>query len=241
MNIDFFFTFFTGIFCDYDGADGDQCFDLANAYSRWIGGQRFTGATADLIYQQSQNGFYIQIANTINNAPQRGDLVIWNWPHVGIATGNNTNQNQFEVLEQNDPEGSNCHIKIYANYNGVIGWIRPKQLPTTSVNPDWQPKASQYDLIGNYLFNKKLLSSANTNSYLNNNGILNAVQSLYNDDQSQRIRAGWYDQVCQGIGLTGDTSQISSITVLTKIKSLPQDVKNAINQAKTLLNSINLG
>lgn len=128
MDINSFFQFFTGIYVDYDGADGDQCFDLANAYSRWIGGQRFTGATADLIYNQPGD-FYTQIPNTPDGIPQKGDIVIWNWPHVGIATGENSSTSQFEVLEQNDPSNSNCHIKVYLNYNGVIGWLRPKQLP----------------------------------------------------------------------------------------------------------------
>lgn len=129
MDIDSFFTFFNGIYCDYDGAAGDQCFDLANNYSRWIGGGRFTGATADLIYGQTQNGFYQAITNTPDGVPQRGDIVVWNWPHVGIASGNNSNTASFEVLEQNDPEDSNCHIKQYPNYNGVIGWLRPVNLP----------------------------------------------------------------------------------------------------------------
>ena len=128
MNYDAFVAFFNGIYCDYDGADGDQCFDLANAYSRWIGGQSFVGATADLIYNQAGD-FYTAIPNTPDGVPQKGDLVIWSWPHVGIATGENSNTSQFEVLEQNDPTDSDCHIKQYLNYNGVIGWLRPKVLP----------------------------------------------------------------------------------------------------------------
>ena len=128
MNIDSFFSFFNGIYCDFDGADGDQCFDLANNYSRWIGGPRFTGATADLIINQAGT-FYTRIDNTPTGVPQKGDVVVWSWPHVGIATGNNSNENQFEVLEQNDPANSNCHIKTYPNYNGVLGWLRPITLP----------------------------------------------------------------------------------------------------------------
>lgn len=128
MTLQEFFEFENGIYCDYDGAYGDQCFDLANAYSRWIGGQRFTGGTADLIFNQAGD-FYEQIPNTPDGVPQRGDIVIWNWPHVGIATGENSSTSQFEVLEQNDPTNSNCHIKVYLNYNGVIGWLRPKKLP----------------------------------------------------------------------------------------------------------------
>lgn len=129
--VDKFLTFFNGIYADYDGAYGDQCFDLANLYSRWIGGQRFLGATADLIFNQPGD-FYKQIPNTLDYVPQKGDIILWNWPHVGIATGNNSDKNQFEVLEQNDPLNSNCHIKIYANYNGVIGALRPRQLPANT-------------------------------------------------------------------------------------------------------------
>lgn len=129
LNVDNFLAFWNGMWADYDNADGPQCFDLANYYSRWIGGQRFTGATADLIFQQPQNGFYIQTANTPTNYPQKGDIVVFNWPHVGICTGNNTNVRTLELLEQNDPDGSNCHVKLYSNYNGVIGWLRPSNLP----------------------------------------------------------------------------------------------------------------
>ena len=113
---------------DWDGADGNQCFDLAQFWNYVLGGQPFTGATADLIYNQPQN-IYTQVPNTPTAVPQAGDLVVWNWPHVGIATGNNSDTNQFEVLEQNDPTNSSCHIKIYPNYDGVIGWLHPNQLP----------------------------------------------------------------------------------------------------------------
>ena len=127
MTVDSFLSYWNGIYCDYDGAYGDQCFDLANAYSRWIGGQRFTGATADLIINQAGT-FYTRIDNTPSNSPQKGDIMVWNWPHVGVATGDNTDKNGFDCLEQNDPTNSNCHIKHY-NYNGVLGWLRPNSLP----------------------------------------------------------------------------------------------------------------
>lgn len=103
-----------------------ECEDLAQLWSKAMGGQRFTGPTAIDIYQETQNGFYTQIPNTLTNYPLKGDLVIWDWPHVGICTGNNTNANQLEVLEQNDPKGSEVHIKLYPNYNGIqnLGWLR---------------------------------------------------------------------------------------------------------------------
>ncbi len=131
LNIDFdtFENLFNNHWCDWDGVDGNQCFDLANFYSFAIGSQSFTGATADLIYNQTQNGFYTQIPNSPSNFPVKGDIIVLNWPHVGIATGNNTDANQFEIFQQNDPVGSNCHIKLYPNYDGVIGWLHPVTIP----------------------------------------------------------------------------------------------------------------
>lgn len=119
-------TILDGVFVQVqaDNVDSPQCFDIAQLWSKNLGGQRFTGATADLIFQQPQNGFYQQIANEPTNYPQSGDIVVFNWPHVGICTGNNTNVNTLELLEQNDPEGSPTHTKVYRNYDGVIGWLR---------------------------------------------------------------------------------------------------------------------
>ena len=110
-----------------DNVPTPQCFDIAQLWSMAIGGQRFSGATANLIYNQTQDGFYEQIPNEPTNYPQKGDIVVFNWPHVVVATGNNTNDMEFEALSQNDPDGSDTQIKIF-NYAGCIGWLRPKAL-----------------------------------------------------------------------------------------------------------------
>lgn len=109
-----------------DNVATPQCFDVAQLWARVIGSAPFTGATADLIYNQPGD-LYTQVANTPNDFPVAGDLIIWNWPHVALVIS--ADVNQVTVLEQNDPTGSECHTKSY-NYNGVIGWLHPKQLPT---------------------------------------------------------------------------------------------------------------
>lgn len=129
LTVDNFFQFWTGIYGDFDGAYGCQCEDLVNYYSRWIGGKQFTGDTADQIYGQDQGGFYQVIPNEPENFPQKGDIIVWNWPHCGVATGSNTDVWTFEVLEQNDPVKSPSHMKTYQNYDGVLGWLRPVHLP----------------------------------------------------------------------------------------------------------------
>lgn len=171
MTVQEFIDYFNNIYCDYDGAYGDQCFDLANGYSRWIGGPRFTGATADLIINQAGT-FYTRIDNTANNFPIKGDIVVWNWPHVGIATGNKTDQNQFEALEQNDPTNSNCHLKEYT-YNGVLGWLRPKQLPQGSI-------ISQADLD-----QMRADRDSNYNHWQADEAVIKNLNSVINDKNTQ--------------------------------------------------------
>lgn len=115
-----------------DGVGTAQCVDVAQSWATVIGSPRFTGDAHD-IYNQPGD-FYEQIANTPTNQPQGGDIVVlgvsYNGTvgHVGVATGNNTNSTQFEMLEQNDPLGHDIQPKIY-NYDHVTGWLRPKQLP----------------------------------------------------------------------------------------------------------------
>lgn len=106
-----------------DNVPTPQCFDIANGWSRLLGGKRFLSPTAAGIYNETQNGFYKQIANTPTNMPIAGDIVVFNWPHVVIATGKNTTQMQFEAVSQNSPVGSDTEVKIF-NYNGAIGWLR---------------------------------------------------------------------------------------------------------------------
>ena len=124
-----------GKFLDFDGAYGAQCVDLVQYWSQAIGGPRFTGNYAKDLYKQTAN-FYTWIDKIGAAVPQKGDIVVWSGTynggpgHVGIATGNGT-KTFFEVFEQNDPTGSNSHLKTYSTYTSVLGWLRP---PSTAVN-----------------------------------------------------------------------------------------------------------
>ena len=170
-----FIKLFNGHWCDWDGSFGNQCFDLAQFYNSTIGNPTsFTGATADLIINQAGT-FYTKVLNSPTGFPVAGDIVVWSWPHVGIATGNNTNSSKFEVLEQNDPTNSNCHIKVYPNYNGVIGWLHPNSLP--------QDPQSIIDEL-------RTARDANYNSYqaelTKNNTLASQLQDEQNKNQQLR-------------------------------------------------------
>lgn len=134
-----FFTFLNGKLIDAeDPADLDQCFDLVIAWVDAIGIPRstiehlyayqiFTEPTA------TTSQYFDIIPNTPSGVPLQGDIVVWSQTyngtagHTGVATGNG-NTNTFDCFEQNDPLGSNCHVKTY-NYNSVLGWLHPKQMP----------------------------------------------------------------------------------------------------------------
>jgi hypothetical protein len=64
--------------------------------------------------------------------------VIWGsaygpYGHIAICT--EANVNNFKCFSQNDPIGSLSGYKTYSNYNGVLGWLHPKQsTPTPPVD-----------------------------------------------------------------------------------------------------------
>lgn len=115
-------------FLDFDGYYGPQCVDLVQYWSKEIGGPRFWGDAKD-IYDQAGT-FFTQVPNTPTAVPKVGDIVVWAGSynggpgHVGISNGIG-DVNKFEAFEQNDPTGSNSHLKSY-NYNKVMGWLSPK-------------------------------------------------------------------------------------------------------------------
>jgi len=88
------------------------------------------GHARDLINNCDKNVFEVEY-NTPTGVPKKGDIIVWSsamgggYGHTAISTGTG-NITTFEVFEQNNPTGSNCHLKTYPNYNNVIGWFRPK-------------------------------------------------------------------------------------------------------------------
>lgn len=129
MTFQQFFNQFNGQFVDFDNAYGAQCFDLVNKYSTMLGYQRFTGLYASGIYNQPGSN-YIQIPNSPTAVPQAGDIIVWNnnygggFGHTAIANGEG-NTSYFVSFDQNWQPGSPA-VLVKHNYNGVIGWLRPK-------------------------------------------------------------------------------------------------------------------
>jgi hypothetical protein len=115
-----------------------QCVGLVAVWIDALGLSHVWGDACDLFVNADET-FFDKILNTPDAIPQQGDIMVWSKKfngtagHTGIATGT-ASLDTFECFQQNDPTGSNCHIKSYT-YDYVTGWLRPKQSPTEPVDP----------------------------------------------------------------------------------------------------------
>lgn len=142
-----FLNQYNGKFVDYDGAYGNQCFDLVNKWSTTLGYRPFGGLYASGIYSQPQ-GNYSQIPNSPTAVPQAGDIIVWNnrygggFGHTGIATGEG-DTNYFVSFDQNYPTGSPSK-PVRHSYDGVIGWLRPNNLNVSGDNDMMNQGENEY-------------------------------------------------------------------------------------------------
>lgn len=132
-----FFDQYNGKYWDFDSAWGNQCFDLIQFWAKNLNIPPITGAYAYQIYNTADTKYFTKIPNGPNDVPREGDIIVWSWyynyagGHTGVATGKGDVWS-FECFEQNDPTGSNSHLRTY-KYDQVIGWIRPKNYTTQPV------------------------------------------------------------------------------------------------------------
>jgi hypothetical protein len=128
-----------------------QCVGLSAVWIEALGLPHVWGDACDMFVNADEQ-FFTKILNTPDAIPQAGDIIIWSKAyngtagHTGIATGT-ADLKTFECFEQNDPTGSNCHLKTYKNYNYITGWLRPKSLEnnSTELNQCINDRNSHYD------------------------------------------------------------------------------------------------
>jgi hypothetical protein len=128
--IDAFFKKYDGVCVDFDGEYGDQCMDLAEYYNREVVGAPQIGGDAIDAWTYYSDKFYYQIENGPGDVPQLGDLIIWSGDYGNgaghIAICHDADETSFTSFDQNWPTDSCSHFQHHENYDGVIGWLRPK-------------------------------------------------------------------------------------------------------------------
>lgn len=154
MTIQEFFRVYEGLWIEStsiaDPGTRDQCTDLWRVYNlRVVGGPNVTGNAVDY-WGNYPADFYDKIPNTPTGVPQLGDVIIWGtnygpYGHIAVCT-DIADTKGFTSFDQNDPLKSPCHYQPH-NYTGVLGWLRPKNLPQSF--PE-DPDKAKIDLGGEW-------------------------------------------------------------------------------------------
>jgi hypothetical protein len=104
-----------------------QCVGLVEEWIDTLGLPHVWGNAADLL-ANADTTHYRKVSNAPTNFPIPGDIVVWDrtWGngdgHTAICITGAVMS--FTAFEQNDPDGSTPHMKLYT-YDGVMGWLRP--------------------------------------------------------------------------------------------------------------------
>lgn len=134
MKLDQFVSKYNGKKVDFDGAYGNQCFDLYRQYCKEVLDVPQSPPTgtkgAVTIKDNYLTEHFTKIENTLDGVPKKGDIIIWDtrygsYGHVAIVV--TADVNYFTAFSQNDPSGVACIVKSYKNYFGVNCWLRPKK------------------------------------------------------------------------------------------------------------------
>jgi hypothetical protein len=149
MTINEFFDKYQGKGIDFDGSYGFQCMDLYRQYCKEVleVPQSPPVEGAKDVWTTYLKDHFTQIKNTPTGVPVLGDIIIWD-TSVGkyghIAVFRDGDENGFASFDQNwplsvDSKGNGtgvCHFQAH-NYTGVLGWLRPKEIPTVvPADPD---------------------------------------------------------------------------------------------------------
>lgn len=118
---------------DFDGIYPNQCMDLMHFYVYEVLGLTdkyiLAAPSAYLAYANFKwDTYFEKIENTPDGVPKEGDIIFWQtgqYGHVAIFISGNVDF--FDSFDANWPVGSLPHVQRH-DYNGVIGWLRPKKV-----------------------------------------------------------------------------------------------------------------
>lgn len=228
MTIQQFFDKYNNRGIDFDNYYGLQCMDLAHQYGVEVVGQDIPAAPAAKdVWNKSTPG-YDKIANTPSGVPQKGDIIIWG-VGVGqfghIAVFDHGDANTFVSFDQNWPLNSLCHFQNH-NYNGVLGWLRPK----SSVSTPIKEMASEVTKVGEITNQTIIPVGTNPKTSTDFTGELQALRSTLFDLENQR------DSLANQLTVLQNTSKIQVASGwVTPSEAFQLEPTAKLNLLKTVL------
>lgn len=109
----------------------DQCVGLVMVWVEELGLPHFWGHAKDL-YANAPEQHFIKIPNSPDAYPIEGDILVYGsswgggYGHTGIIVSSNPQEDSYKIFEQNIPLEQNPRVVTRDNWNGAIGWLRPK-------------------------------------------------------------------------------------------------------------------
>lgn len=239
MNINELLTQFVAEYINKTGVGNTpqnkgQCTGLVSLFMDILKVPHEFGNAKDLLTNASQSYFEITYNNPkdLNQFPLPGDIMVFDgtwgngFGHTGLvvsATGSD-----FRLFEQNDITNQDlngaCEVLMHDNYNGVAGWLHFKGGVTMDQNTINAQKAHLFDLIWIHRFGQ-----------INTNDATEAEVNDFNTWLDSNVkRGGMWDQLCQDLGFTGDSNQITVNQILAKVTD--QTATKKLTEIKTIVN-----
>lgn len=189
MTIQEFFDKYNGKGLDTDGAYGNQCMDLMHKYCVDVLGLSLSALAAPAAKDVYLNFDSItgkenfeKIPNTPTGVPQKGDIVLWGTgvgPYGHVAVFKDGDTHSFNSFDQNWNGHPYCET-VNHSYNGVLGWLHPKNLPQDQ-QPVIDELRSQRDSNWNLYQDELKKNTELTQKITDLEGKVNSVQSESND------------------------------------------------------------
>lgn len=140
----------------YDSTNLYQCFDWAYKWLEYLNIPFiFPHLHAHMIYTvrtEIKEKYFEFLENTPDFVPRKGDLAVWGTAvgisgHVAVCSGEG-NTNWFESYDQNW-NGVQKVVRTAHNYNGIIGFLRPKikEIESVTLNDEQKRAIDEYNKL----------------------------------------------------------------------------------------------
>jgi len=112
-------------------ANKGECVGLVMVWVENLGKSHFWGHAKDL-FANAPEDEWDRIENSPSSYPKAGDIMCWGaswgggYGHTGVVESSSPSTDSFICFEQNYPTGSPPHLVTRKAWNGIIGWLSPK-------------------------------------------------------------------------------------------------------------------
>lgn len=144
-------------------ANKGECVGLVMVYIDEVLNLSHIWGHARDLFNNAPESEWEKVENSPNVYPSAGDIMCWgaSWGggfgHTGVVESSSPSTDSFICFEQNYPTGSSPHLVTRKSWNGIIGWLHPKNstqepnLPLKDMVIDWYDEEGNRHEVGWYV------------------------------------------------------------------------------------------